>query len=115
MKSKILTQAYIDEIYGDAQKKGWWEKPQPLDDLLMLVVTELAEAVEEVRNKKPSFYYNHPAGKEPITDPYPTGFSQPLKPEGAAVELADVWIRLADIMGHSDIKLEELADVIEDT
>lgn len=96
--SSVLTQSYIDEIHGDAKTKGWWEKPSPVSDLLMLVISELSEAVEEVRNHKPPIYWNHP-GDGHILDT-PTHDGKVLKPEGTAVELADAWIRCADILGY---------------
>ncbi len=60
---------------------------------MMLVVTELAEAVEEWRNHKPSVY----SGKDG-------------KPEGVGIEIADAVIRLADICGMERINLQQCLD-----
>lgn len=61
--------------------EGFWERLYAAykGNRLMLIVGELVETHEEIRSGKPSIY----AGENG-------------KPEGTAVELADVQIRLAD-------------------
>lgn len=68
-----------EEVFRIAKEKGWHESHNLIPESLMKMVTELAEAMEEYRNGKPSVY---------IT---PNG-----KPEGMAVEMADCVIRIMD-------------------
>lgn len=72
----------IEESHRMAVEKGWWSTNA--DDhtgKVGLIVSELSEALEEWRDRKPALYYVEG------------------KPEGLAVELADVAIRLADLCG----------------
>lgn len=69
-------------IHEANRDKGFWDHHRPLTETTMLIVTELAEAVEEERNGNPEIWYG------------PDG-----KPEGVDVELVDALIRLLDLMG----------------
>lgn len=99
-------------IHDMAQDKGWWDLPEQLQRLvevdhetakwvqthligtkLMLVVTELAEAFEELRDSHPA---NHI---------YFVG----EKPEGFPIEIADATIRLLDLAGR--VGLNHGADI----
>ncbi len=107
------------ESHAIAVQKGWYEEggPSALEQH-MLMVTEVAEATEEVRNGQPPVYV---VGKRPepasaliqhvMLAMRPTaqdiGYqmavleeqgwgAEVLKPEGEAVELADVLIRIGD-------------------
>ncbi len=68
------------EVHRTAVEHGWWEAPRPVGEVLMLMVTELAEAMEAYRSGNPE--------SEKIP-----GFSQMEE------ELADVVIRLLDYAG----------------
>jgi NTP pyrophosphatase (non-canonical NTP hydrolase) len=91
---------YVEEVTAWCKRKGWHEditssRPNSAGDLLMLVVTELAEALEEVRDHhglNEVYYVEDKHGQQ--------------KPEGVPVELADVLIRIFDIAGRWDIDLE---------
>jgi len=76
-----------EEVHRTAIEHGWWEKPRPVGEVLMLMVTELAEAMEAYRSGNPE------SGKIP-------GFSQMEE------ELADVVIRLLDFAGGEDLDIE---------
>ncbi|HLD91564.1 MAG TPA: hypothetical protein VI911_11255 [Patescibacteria group bacterium] len=78
----------VREAFETAKEKGWHENINPLPELLMKMVTELAEAMEEYRNKTPSFYIK--GGK----------------PEGIEIELADCVIRIMDCFGENGWDLE---------
>lgn len=73
-------------IYADNEAKGFWEEHIGivLDQKLMLIVGEVAEAHEELRsNDDPRHVYSRDDGK----------------PEGFGYELADVLIRTLDLAG----------------
>jgi len=86
----IDTLAY--QIHKNAVEKGWWE----LSDLdvinptnfiaskLLLIVTEVAEATEELRHNNIDVYLKGDEKNNP-------------KPEGLIVELADTIIRCLDL------------------
>ncbi len=85
-----------EQSHALALTKGWYEgKPRQIPELLMLIVSELAEALEEYRD-----------GRAP-TD---TVIGKNGKPEGFAIEVADAVIRIADMCGYLGI---DLADAIE--
>jgi len=75
------------EVHRTAVEHGWWESPRPVGEVLMLMVTELAEAMEAYRNGNPE------SEKTP-------GFSQMEE------ELADVVIRLLDFAGGENLNIE---------
>lgn len=79
-----------------ACSKGWYEGRNVSDvnvriALVALVVTELAEAIEAIRNGEPAIHYDTDTGK----------------PEGPCVELADAVIRIADMAEALGWPLEE--------
>lgn len=93
-----------------------------MPEVLMLCVSELAEALEEYRNGRPTLYYPCNAGgvcceedgsahcgSRPYNPNNPEApcSAQSKKPEGVAVELADCVIRILDYCGHAGIDLEE--------
>jgi len=81
-----------------AVEKGWWEgNNHNIPEKLMLIVSEISEALEEYRNGKPcSFIY--------IDDFRPDELNN--KPEGFPIELADAVIRIMDLCGYLNIDLE---------
>lgn len=112
------------EIHRLAKTKGWYEGREraPLE-FHMLFVSEVAEATEAVRENKPALYYCEPEGSVFIHDSgvqtdtsgrvmlsreLPSGTQIMAKPEGEAVELADVVIRIMDYFGHRGWDLEQV-------
>lgn len=71
-------EAMCDEVHAVAREKGFWDKDRNVPEMIMLVVTELAELVEGLRHGNP------PDDKIP-------GFS------AAEAEAADAIIRLMDL------------------
>lgn len=77
------------EAFIQADKSGFHENYRSIGDLLMLIVTELAEAMEDVRH-----------------DNLVTRIRYDGKPEGLPSEIADVIIRCGDLAGVLDFDLE---------
>lgn len=75
----------IEDIHNNAVLHGWWDEPRSYDDVIVLFHSELSEALEEYRAKRPMIYAGHDG-----------------KPEGIAVELADYIIRVYDWFGQTN-------------
>ena len=86
----------IRECWQDSEDHGWHEgvDDRTFVEKLMLIVSELAEALEEYRDGHgwTEVYYND---------------AKPDKPEGIPIELADAFIRLADLAVIYGIDLVE--------
>ena len=111
-------------VHENAVAHGWWEEERGLPEVLMLCVSELAEALEEFRSGRPMLYYPCNAGGLCVDDragenvtcgsrtynpdnPETPCTARSKKPEGVAVELADCVIRILDYCGHAGIDIEE--------
>lgn len=86
---------YADRIEAWAKDKGWWDDNRTVGDHLMLMVSEIAEALEEFRD-----------GHAP-DEIYWVEKGQTFKPEGVPIELADVVIRLLHFAAFYNINMEE--------
>lgn len=87
----------VQEVYGTACAKGWWDEERSFPELIALCHSELSEALEDYRNgfAPAKMYYEE--------DPK----SEKGKPCGIPSELADVVIRIMDMCGHYNIDLEK--------
>ncbi len=92
-------------VHENAVSKGFWDKEQSVEHYLMLVLTELSEAVEADRKGR---YSCIPAFEEKLieqhteadeTEVFVSVFSSQLK-DTVGDELADVAIRLLDLEGY---------------
>ena len=95
------------EIHENAVAHGFWDEDRPLPEVLMLIVSELAEALEEARagdkmNGRISCMHYY-SGEEYISNG-PTNCCK--KPEGIVVEVADALIRILDWCVHEGIDIE---------
>lgn len=97
----------IERAHGMAKEKGWWDEPRSVEECLMLAVTEVAEAVEWYRDFKgdsADVFKSH--WQSTITGRTETEIHHDYKPVGIPSELADVCIRVCDLMGHSRLEFD---------
>lgn len=78
-------------IYESNKEAGWHDSPRYALEMHMLIVTEVAEASECVRNKEPEVWHTEEG-----------------KPCGEAIEMADVLIRTLDYMQSRGWNIEQL-------
>lgn len=97
------------EIHANAVAHGWWESDRPLPEVLMLIVSELSEALEEARKG------DQMDGRIPCMHYYSGGgyiasgtTACCKKPEGIAVEVIDALIRILDWCGKEGLDVEAL-------
>ena len=108
----------IKRAHGTAKEKGFWDTQRNVSEMLMLVVSELAEAQEALRkdhfakplsvvslshdlelaNTDEEFELNVPEWKEKFEQHIKSSFED---------EIADVAIRLFDLCGGLGIDLEK--------
>ncbi len=116
------------DIFEANASKGFWDRERPLTETTMLIVTELAEAVEEERAGRPAVWYRDnglSSSEDPAVGPEHLMFVRgvpyheedfdvvdempdPLKPEGIDIELIDALIRLLDLLGSRDVDVDAL-------
>ena len=78
-------QEWVEVCHSSSREKGFWEKERNVGEMLMLIVSELGEAVEAHRHGKHGM-----EAKDTFED-----------------ELADTAIRLFDMCGGLGIDLEK--------
>lgn len=99
-------------IHSTAVEKGWWDSGDrdPLS-VMMLMVSELAEAAEEVRQRRPDLYQIQ---EGQVVTPDNPSWKGGLKPEGEAVEVADCLIRILDYAGRKGWDMEKILELKTD-
>ena len=83
---------FCEHAHKTALEHGWWEKPRTLAEQIVLMHSELSEAIEAIRNGEEGFWIDPKSGK----------------PEGIATELADCIIRIMDTCKNYGWDLEEV-------
>lgn len=89
---------FAQHIHIDAVKKGFYDHPREIGTLLMLIVSELSEALEADRK---SFHVNItkiPGYCDPVV------FKEKVK-DSFEDEIADAIIRLFDLVGYLNIDI----------
>ena len=108
----------IKRAHQVAKDKGFWETERNVPEMLMLVVSELAEALEALR--KDHYAYKSIADAlfkdieinkyddefNIMSGPWKAGFEKNIK-SSFEDELADVAIRLFDLCGGLGVDLEK--------
>ena len=104
------------EVHENAVAHGWWDKPPTLPEALCLIHAELSEALEEYREGNPLIYGTCALAAEDckysgVCDRVGRpgegeGVDGPCKPEGIAVELADVILRTLDPMAALGVDVD---------
>ena len=90
--SGITLQAIVEQAHKTSVEHGWWSSNEDtVPAKLLLIHSEVSEAVEEYRN----------------TDLYRYDHQKSSKPMGFVVELADIIIRVADLAGQLGLDLTE--------
>ncbi len=79
MNKDLTIKQWCELCHSTAKEKGFWDKERNIGEALMLIVTELAEAMEGYRHQ------DHDNFRE---------------------ELADTFIRLFDLCGGLEIDIE---------
>lgn len=95
-----------DEVHANAVAKGFWDEQLSDQHYLMLVITELSEAVEADRKGKRALKSAY------ICEHLDFGFSNELYDTyikgSVEEELADAVIRLLDLAGAREVNLESV-------
>lgn len=83
-----------------SEAKGFHESGRKFSEVIALIHSEISEALESDRSGEPILWFKDGDGNSG-TEPFDENGS-PLKPEGAAAELADALIRIGDWAGEDD-------------
>ncbi len=104
------------EVHKNAVALGDWKEPPTLPEALCAIHAELSQALQEYREGSPLVYGTcalaaedckfsgvcDKVGRPGETD----GIDGPCKPEGIAVELADVILRTLDLMAALGVDVD---------
>lgn len=103
---------FAAEVHQVSVDHGWYDNPPSTPERLMLMVSELSEALEEYRNGKPSQYVmRNDGGYLDAMFPDIEAWDKGEKPEGIGVELADCIIRILDFCAADGIDIETLINL----
>jgi len=89
-------------IYEGNKEKGFWDQPRNVGEMLMLVVTELGEALEALRKDRMS----HPTVHVPEGHVIDKAMFEEFYKDTFEDEVADALIRILDMCGGLGIDIE---------
>lgn len=114
---------WMKAIHKHSVEKGWYNPPKSPLENHMLIVSEVAEATEEVRKGMPPVYTKSTRMEGSTATPLEIEIkdldvylnddefiNEPLKLEGELIELADIMIR---VMDYAESKGWDLEKAIE--
>lgn len=107
IKAEILGLNKVAEKIQQANaSKGFWDKPRNIGELLMLVTSELGEAMESHRHSKFADLDNFERTSNEDDEWFKKNFEENIK-DTFQDEIADTIIRLLDMAGGLGIDLEK--------
>ena len=95
LSGSLSLRALQRAAHDTAVANGWWDKERSIPEQVVLMHSELSEAVEELRKTDPRSFYVIENGK----------------PEGWGVELADCVIRIMDTCQYYGVDLQGLIEL----
>ena len=101
---------FAKEVHKNAVAHGWWETERTFGEIIALCQSEVSEALEEYRAGKPLIYNCCGYCEHDAVCDKENKDKVECKPEGIAVELADVIIRCLDWFGHCNMNADDLLE-----
>jgi len=100
------------QYHERAKEKGFWDEPRETGTLLMLMVSELSEALEADRKNKHADLetFDYREDERNCSEDFQADFQQLIK-DSFEDEIADVFIRLLDFIGQRNINIERHIDL----
>lgn len=102
---------FAKEVHQVAVEHGWWVKRPSFAEIVVMCHSELSEAVEEYRRKRPMVYCegmgnNDACSSDPCDGVECLRNFPDRKPEGVAVELADCILRILDALSEAGVDID---------